>query len=175
MCKSAEKLIIILLFLPATCFGYGVGNVVSGVHSPQELSNWLSTELHYQAEIPDSWQSAEETLRLGKGDCEDFAILSSAVLDGLKIPNQLLIIKFKNLKASHAICVFKENELCAFMSNEKMIPTHATLVKDAIEEIYPDWEAIIFTNTAGEYLKVLTRNQTNKTIENQLETALRNK
>jgi len=173
--KSVWLLMIVLLSLPTICLAQKVEDVAFFVHSPQELSEWLTQNIKYELEMPDYWQPAEETLKRHKGDCDDFAILSSAILNELKIPNQVLIIKFRGIRLSHAVCAFKSGEVCAFISNGQIISTKEYLIRGAVEEAYPDWEAIVFTNADKESLKVVSRHKVEKAFEVELETALRSR
>ncbi|MCU0651413.1 MAG: hypothetical protein MUC39_00505 [Candidatus Omnitrophica bacterium] len=166
---------VILLSLPTICLARQVEDVASFIHSPEELSEWLPQNVQYELEMPDYWQSAEETLKRHKGDCDDFAILSSAILSELKIPNQVLIIKFRGISLSHAVCAFKSGEFCAFVSNGQIISTKAYLIRGAVEEAYPDWETIVFTNANKDRLKVVSRNKVDRAVEVGLETALRSR
>lgn len=134
--------IIIFLLVPTLCFAQSVENISSLVHTPQELGVWLASEFRYQGEIPDYWQSTEETLNLKTGDCEDFAILAQDVLKNLGIDSDMVIIKFRGLKESHAVCMFKINGFYSFISNQKLIQTKQTSIREAVQEKYPDWQKI---------------------------------
>lgn len=154
-----KKIILPLLFLliPLSCFAQSLEEVLLSIHTPQQLSNWLLNEFEYVGEIPDYWQKPKETLNLKKGDCEDFAILSQKILAHLGMESEILIIKFKNLRGGHAICIYKDKGFYSFISNQKLIKTKASSIKEAIEKVYPDWERIIFTNSKRQHLKVVSR------------------
>lgn len=156
------------LFLPGLCRAQTLQNITT----PLELSLWLSREFKYQTEMPDYWQSAEETLNLKTGDCEDFAILSQTILKSLSIPSEILIIKFKGLNLSHTICIFKDKGLYSFISNQKLIRTQANTIIAAVEEQYPDWENIIFTDAQKRPLKVLAKTNSPTSIDKHLITSL---
>lgn len=150
--------LFIFLLTPAFCFSQSLETASSFIHQPQELAIWLSQGFKYEGEMPDYWQTAQETLNLRKGDCEDFAILSQAVLARLGINSSILIIKFKDLKQSHAICVWKdEQSFYNIISNRKLMQTKARTIKAAVQEKYPDWQSIIFTNPKKQYIKVVRR------------------
>jgi len=154
-----KELIFLLLFLliPLSCFAQNLEEVLLFIHTPQQLSNWLLNEFEYVGEIPDYWQKPKETLNLRKGDCEDFAILSQEVLAHLGMESEILIIKFKNLRRGHAICIYKDEGFYSFISNQKLIRTKANSIEGIIEGVYSDWERIIFTNSKREYTKVIRR------------------
>jgi len=124
------------------CSGQNVNleEVISFIHTPSQLSGWLIKEFNYRGEFPDYWQSAQQTLELKGGDCEDFAILSHAILTELGIENNIVLVKFRDLRQFHALCIFKDKGAYSFISNQKLIRTKATSIEQAIEKIYPDWE-----------------------------------
>ncbi|MBI4706950.1 MAG: hypothetical protein HY761_03370 [Candidatus Omnitrophica bacterium] len=132
-----------------------------GIHSPGQLAGWLKNEFKYRAEMPDKWQSAEETFKLKKGDCEDFAIISQKILGDLGIKAQILVIKFKGIVQSHAVCIFKQDRYYNFISNQKIVYTKAVSVKEAISECYPDWERIIYTDAGKLVKKIAARTKEN--------------
>jgi hypothetical protein len=119
--------------------------VTSYVRTPQALADWLTKDFHYEFEVTDTWQTPEQTLKLKKGDCEDFAILASAILNQLGIPNNVVIVRFKDLKISHAICTFKDKGgRYNFISNRKLYCSEKDRLQDAIAKFYPDWRNIIY-------------------------------
>jgi len=80
---------------------------------PQHVGSWVKYWITYTSDgaNKDRWQSAEETFRTRKGDCEDYAILAIELLKELGVKGQLMHFTFYKGKNyhGHAICVFKEN------------------------------------------------------------------
>ncbi len=66
---------------------------------PGELNLSVNRLIKYKAEPPgqDTWQTPAETLRLGHGDCEDFAILKYALLSQAGVPVRLVVGEIKKL------------------------------------------------------------------------------
>jgi transglutaminase-like putative cysteine protease len=56
-----------------------------------DIWQWLPT-LYVQDRDGDHWQSAEETLRLKQGDCEDWSVLLGAVLKAFGIDAHLAVM-----------------------------------------------------------------------------------
>ncbi len=136
----------------------GTENIPEFIRTPEDLTRWLASEFQYRLELPDKWQSPEETINLRKGDCEDFAILVSEVLSRQGISSDILILKFKGLKASHAICIWQEKDgTYSFTTNRKLCRTGALEVTSAVEKFYPDWEKIIYTDRTKKHLRVVKR------------------
>lgn len=180
--KQAMFLKIIFLSLISLALLFSVNGYcqplsksVTLIDNPVQLANWFSQDFKYETEMPDYWQSPEETIAVGKGDCEDFAILAQAVLIRMGIKAELLIIKFKGLEQSHAACVFKEGNFYSFVSNQTLVRTHATSLQEAIQEQYPDWEKLVFTTAKKQTLKTLVRSKDIPSQANELDTASRNK
>jgi hypothetical protein len=147
-----------LCLFPSVASSKNLEEDTASISSPRALTEWLSSDFQYAMEIPDAWQSPQETVSLKRGDCEDFAILASAVLWRLGIPNEILIIKFKKLKIGHAICIWKDKDgFYKFISNQKMYDTGKDRIEDAIGKLFPDWESIAFVGQRKEYTKVISR------------------
>ena len=133
----------LLLWIPAS-FSQDIEDVAYSIHSPEELASWLSRDFLYQWKMPDRAQGPQETLDLGAGDCEDFAILSSSILTRLGIPNEVLVIQFAGLNISHAICIWKgKNGKYSFMSNRELYRTGENTVQAAVKKFYPDYSKIV--------------------------------
>lgn len=159
MKKITILLLLLLLIAPRMAFSQqAIEDIPSSVRGPQELIDWLSGEFDYRLEMPDSWQTPQETIRSKKGDCEDFAVLVSAVLSRLGISSDIIILKFKDLGTSHAICAWKADDgTYAFTSNKTLHRTGQYALTDAISKYYPDWEKITFTTMEKKDIKIVRR------------------
>ena len=134
-------------------------NIPSSVQTPQALANWLSSEFSYRMELVDEWQKPRETISSRTGDCEDFAILASAFLTRSGIPNDIAIVKFRDLNISHAVCLWKgEDGSYSFISNGKLRRTGKRTIKSAIKKFYPDCENVILLDSNKLYTNLLARN-----------------
>ena len=132
--------------------------VPSSLQSPKDISDWLSREFSYRFELPDRWQDPEETLSSKAGDCEDFAILSSELLGRIGISNDIVIVKFRDLNISHAICIWKNpSGSYDFISDRRLHRSGQERIEDAVERYYPDWEKIIFVDQNKRLKKTLCR------------------
>ena len=75
-----------------------------------ELNSHYNHIIKYKSDTDDHWQSPQETLDLGSGDCEDFAILKYAAVD---LDAQVVIGEIKSIRGNrpHAWCgVFVDGE-----------------------------------------------------------------
>ena len=127
------------------------------VRSPEALVEWLQSEFVYELKFPDRRQAPDETIRRRTGDCEDFAILSRAVLERLGIASDVIIIKFREIGVMHAICIFQRGSTFSFISNKEMIRTRGHSITAAVTEKYPDWEKIIYLTASGDFGKKVNR------------------
>ena len=173
--RQRGKIILVALFLsllPATCLAKNFSAEAASIKNPQALVNWLASNFSYVMEMPDKWQTPEETVQLKTGDCEDFAILASAILTRLGIANDIIIVKYKGLNIAHAICAWKDKDgFYKYISNQEMVNTRKGNLEEAIEKFHPDWENIVFTNPKGEYKKIVTRSKHRNAVPARLEAA----
>ena len=130
----------------------------SSLQSPKDISDWLSKEFSYRFELPDRWQDPTETISLKTGDCEDFAILSSELLGRIGISSDIVIVKFRDLNISHAICIWKNpNGSYDFISDRRLHRSGRERIEDAVERYYPDWEKLIFVDRNKKLKRTLCR------------------
>ena len=131
-----------------------VAAVIPSVRTPEALACWLSNNFRYELKLTDAWQTPEETIKLKKGDCDDFALLAQAVLKGLGIKSDVVIIKFRGLNVLHAICIWKEETgSYSFISNCELTRTGKADIQQAIAKFYPDVESIIYTDQNMRFTK----------------------
>lgn len=74
------------------------------IERPEQLHAYLKEHLRYLPEEhgQDHWQSPEETVQKGGGDCEDFALLGQKILQHQGRPAHVLALP------GHAVCVWIE-------------------------------------------------------------------
>lgn len=156
--KFLISVTVLIIFSSQSAFSQSQEVTLSTVKTPEEIARWISSEFTYSVEFPDKWQSPEETIRLKRGDCEDFAILASEALKRQGIDNDIVIVKFEGLDTSHAICIWKDSRgIYSFISNKKLMKTGETDIRGAIERYYPDWRRITFTDPEHRNKRVLRR------------------
>ncbi len=137
--------------MPSPGYSYTIDTAPYSVKSPEDLVKWLHSEFTYEFKFPDNRQSPEETARLRRGDCEDFAFLCQSILGGLGIKSDVIVIKFRRVGILHAICVFKQGAAYSFISNRDIIRTRGRTVTEAVSEKFPDWERIAYMTVEGSY------------------------
>lgn len=117
----------------------------STVTDVRSLAIWLQENFQYQDEDEDYWKSPEETVRDKGGDCEDFAILSSVVLDDLKIKSYILVVTYIDEQDAHAITVFENGRGgYDYFSNNALIKMNAPTLRGLLNRAYHNWRTASF-------------------------------
>lgn len=134
------------------------------INTPKEYARWLWNNIFYRSDkkiygINDYWQTPEETLKLGTGDCEDYAILSQFILKKLGYKEvYIIVIAEKKKKSTHAVCVFKEHDKTySVFDNNSYERIRQPSVKKAITYLYPYWKTIYYVTPNKIYYKTEIR------------------
>lgn len=95
------------------------------------------------------WQTPEEFLKTGKGDCEDFAVFAHSLLKTLGIRSFLLNIYGRHY--SHTVCVFEENGQYNVLDETKVVRHRASSLEELLTKIHKDWKsgAIVIPSPAS--------------------------
>jgi len=158
MKRTAIITVLFICLFTALSPAREMSGVPSFIRTPQDLAAWLADEFEYRMEIPDRWQDVSETISSRQGDCEDFAVLSSVVLQNLGISNDVVIVEFRDLKISHALCVWEDTDgTYSFISNKKIYYSGETELARAVQKFYPDWCKMVFTDHRKNPLKTVKR------------------
>lgn len=99
--------------------------VSSGAARLQAINRWVNRNITYAEDRElwgknDYWASAEETLRMGKGDCEDIAILKYQILIALGVDERdmfLTLARDLARNADHAVLVVREGNRFFLLDN----------------------------------------------------------
>ena len=101
--------------------------------------HWLAGNLSYRQDVQDTWFSPQDTIDRKGGDCEDFALLNSAILNVLGYHPRILALL--HLGQNHAICAFQLDGYYAWFDNQKLIRTTA--------HSFPEFTKYILQQTAA--------------------------
>lgn len=127
------------LAAPASGAIQGIEEAMSGVNSPEDVASFFSRHFTYTMTLPDRARSPEETIASRTGDCEDFAVLASVMLTRMGIENQVLVVRFSELRMAHAICIWESYDgTYNFISNRELCRSGQRTVEAAIKKFYPD-------------------------------------
>ena len=75
----------------------------------EEIRDYLNLNIILELDFIDKWNSAEKTIRLGSGDCEDIATVGSYFAEFLDYPPKVLILS-ENFLEGHAITLLEKKD-----------------------------------------------------------------
>lgn len=141
--KAPAALMALMLYAQTACATQAFDEAAMNVRSPDELASWLSQEFSYTMLVHGRTHSPDETIRARTGDCDDFAVLASAMLTKMGVANEVILIRFKKLSIAHAICVWKNGDgNYNFISNRELYRSGKKTIEELVKKYYPDCEAI---------------------------------
>ena len=136
-------------------------NVFSDLKSPDEISKYLWKNFRFSSDRvvfgeDEYWQSPEEFIQNGEGDCEDFALFARQALKAQGINAFLLNIYGDQF--AHTVCVFKENGAFHVIDRDKVIRYNAKDIHELMDKIYPHWKkgAIVTRSSTKKSARVLS-------------------
>ena len=117
--------------------------LLSDIRTPEQLSSWMQNNLVYQQEVlTDNWKLPQQTILDEGGDCEDFAILTQAVLSDLKIESQLIYIRYSLLESRHVICIYETfGGTYNVFDNQYLYKTPYKTRREILNQLYPKWRS----------------------------------
>ncbi|MBX7542121.1 transglutaminase-like cysteine peptidase [Qipengyuania sphaerica] len=109
--------------------GRGRADIVASVN------RWVNREIRHAEDIElygksDYWADAATTLRLGKGDCEDFALLKMELLAAAGVAREDMILTLARdliRRRDHAVLLVKEGDGWLMLDNVGSAPLDASL------------------------------------------------
>jgi len=109
--------------------------IVNSITSLEPYLEWLSKNIIYQKDGKrDAWAYPEETLKIKRADCEDFAFLNEAVLRVMGYEVQVLAMG--GFGGHHAFCLFKEKDYYSWIDNSKLKRTKAKTISEFAKHIF---------------------------------------
>lgn len=116
------------------------------IMTPEQISIWLQQNFTYKMDEIEHFKKPKDMIKDKIGDCEDFAFLTNAILNDLKIKNKVLAIGLFTDKdgnrSGHAICVFKYNGSWQFLDNQYYREVNYKSFYELIDKEYPIWYEI---------------------------------
>ncbi len=130
--------------------------------TPEAIARYLWRNFRFESDQSqfgreEHWQSPEEFLNNGKGDCEDFALFAQKILkmNGIKS----FMLNIYSPRFAHTVCVFMENGKYNIIDGSKVIRFEASSLNGLLEKIYPFWQqgAIVAPSPSPNHGMVLAR------------------
>jgi len=104
-----KLLFLILLFLLPT--------ISYSEKSPKDIVREVKHLVQYKEDLIDYYQTPEETLKLGTGDCEDFALLIKKLCEENSISAKIYCLYPRNEIQGHAIVIGQYQSKYWYSSN----------------------------------------------------------
>jgi predicted transglutaminase-like cysteine proteinase len=107
----------------------------SPVELAAKVNRWVNREIAHAEDIElygqrDYWADAATTLRLGRGDCEDFALLKMELLAAAGVAREDMILTLARdtiRRRDHAVLLVKTDQGVLLLDNVGATPLDATL------------------------------------------------
>ena len=102
------------------------------IKSIEDYATWLCRNIEYRTSPQgDAWVLPEDILRRRWGDCEDFALLNSAVLRVLGYQPRFLALR--RARRAHAICTVQKDGAFVWFDNANIQGASATTLQDFVQ------------------------------------------
>lgn len=112
--------------------------------TPDQLAGFLKKNLVFQEDLAlfgevDYWQSPEEVIARGRGDCEDYALLARDLL--IRAGKQAFIFSLYGEGGyAHTVCVFKDGKGYSVLNQDKLVHYPVSTLEELAGRIQPRWE-----------------------------------
>lgn len=87
------------------CEQFQVAKDMSDIGKVAYVNKAVNFAIRYQDDPADVWQTPNDTMKSGTGDCEDYAILKYAALKSLGVDVQIVVGWVPQKKSYHAVAV----------------------------------------------------------------------
>jgi len=113
------------------------------IHTPKDLSKFMNKNFKFVEDRDnfnnvEYWQSPEEMLKNKRGDCEDFAIFTQAILKELGIESQVVSIYGKN-RFAHTVAVFKQDGKYRVFNDGRLYRYDTDKIEEVLTKISETW------------------------------------
>ena len=111
--------------------------------TPESVAQWLKRGIAFRSDLLlfhriDYWQSAQELLDRGAGDCEDYAILARDILRR-QGRTAFLFSLYGRAGYAHTVCVFVEEGRYNIINQDRLVRSRAPTLEKLAQTICPEW------------------------------------
>ena len=108
--------------------------------TPRDVSYWITGTIKYKADetLADEDRPALETVRLGYGDCEDFAILAKYMLDKHGYTTYVMAM-YPPYGTGHSICLIDNGTYYNYLTNGIFVINPKPTLEAVIMGFYPTY------------------------------------
>lgn len=119
-----------------------INTISQNLSTPDAIAKFLWRNFQFQEDQEqfgkeEYWQTPEEFLANKKGDCEDFALLSKALLN--KIGKKAFLVNVYGHKFAHTVTVYEEDGVYNVIDGSKVKRFEAKSLEEVMTKIYPHW------------------------------------
>ncbi|MBU3759729.1 MAG: transglutaminase domain-containing protein [Candidatus Omnitrophica bacterium] len=147
-------------------------NLSSELTTPEKIARYLWRHFAYEKDqtqfgAEEYWQSAEEFLANRRGDCEDFALLASALLQ--QAGRTAFTVNIYGSGYAHTICVYIEDGKYSAIDGSDLKKFQADNLEGLLSAIHSDWSRAAITALSEETRKgrILKLIPNKKSIKNK--------
>ena len=123
--------------------GWNLESVARTYPTPEALAAFLHQHLHFVDDavslgVADYWQTPEESLKRGEGDCEDYALLAQEVLrrQGLEA---FAFSLYGQGGYAHTVCVFRDGPFYHAINQDRVLRVQARSLEELSGLLYRGW------------------------------------
>ncbi|OGW72592.1 MAG: hypothetical protein A2Y02_01505 [Omnitrophica bacterium GWA2_52_12] len=118
-------------------------NLASNLSSPDAIAQFIWRNFQVESDqvqfgTEDRWQSPEELLKSGRGDCEDFALFAYELLKAQG--TQAYMLNIYSRGAGHTVAIFREGQAYHAIDGTQVVRGGHSL-EDLISKISPYWKS----------------------------------
>lgn len=115
---------------------------VQNIKTPKELSKFLKKNFKFVSDqklfgVEDYWQTPEEFWKNKKGDCEDYALFTKAVLE--KLGYEAYTISLYSGGYAHTVTIYSDQGRFNVFNEDRVYRYAAANMEQAITRIFPQW------------------------------------
>ena len=136
--------LVVLLFSPSLAMAEpsSVDSLAKEIQTPAAVAQYMQSHFSYVSDevqfgVAEYWQSADEILHRGQGDCEDYAIFAKAILEqnGYRV---LLVSVYWDDNA-HTVAIFKKNGVIGMINLENLQVTNDESLASFANQVRDNW------------------------------------
>lgn len=119
-----------------------LSDLAQKLKTPESIAHYLWRNFSFEKDQrqfgqKEYWQSPQEFLQNGKGDCEDFAIFAKALLE--QLGKRAFLFNVYGDGFAHTVCVFEEGGKFHVIDKDRVIRYDAASLEELSKKIYPFW------------------------------------
>ena len=119
-----------------------IDTLAKELNTPEALEKFMGKKFHYVSDRllfhqDEYWQTPEEILARGAGDCEDYALFAEAILK--RNGYQVVILSLFWDDNAHTVAVFEKNGTWGIFNLDKIQYTNARSLAELADQINHEW------------------------------------